>query len=139
MLTIKRSNQKIHVAGSGMIMIVALCFGFGCQTTTNESPSAVSLPLDEKIVEWVEKRSEIMVKHRTSCEDMAQALYQHHLDHLDQEKKWKAIRQQMDIDQKMLFDQLFGKRLKAALEKSKIVYEYCADHPDILSLPKRGE
>ncbi len=122
-----------------MMLMMIFAILAGCQSPKKDQASASTLPLDEKIVEWVEKRSEIMVKYRTSCEEMAQALYQHHLDHLDQEKKWKAIRQQMDIDQKMLFDQLFGKRLKAALEKSKIVYEYCANHPDVLNLPKRGE
>jgi hypothetical protein len=122
-----------------MMLMMMFSILVGCQSAKKDQLSADALPLDEKIVEWVEKRSEIMVKYRASCEEMAQALYQHHLDHLDQEKKWKAIRQQMDIDQKMLFDQLFGKRLKAALEKSKIVYEYCADHPDILNLPKREE
>ncbi len=102
-----------------------------------KTKQAVSLPLDEGIVIWVEERAQLIVKHRADCGKMAQALKDHHFKNEAQEEKWKEIRKQMNIDQKMLFDQLYGSRLKTAMEKSRILYEYCSEDEEIRNIDQQ--
>ncbi len=118
------------------LIISLLLLGNIMACENKEIKKESTLPLDEKIVIWVEERAQLIVKHRADCNQMAQALRDHHLDHQELEKKWKDIRKQMDIDQKMLFDQLYGSRLKTAMEKSRILYEYCSEDESIRNLDK---
>ena len=80
----------------------------------------------QEFMSWLNQRVDLMIRHKASCQQMAQALYDDHLATRAKRQKWKELKLGNTLAKRSIIDPQFGQLLTQQIMKGDLVYSYCA-------------
>lgn len=95
-------------------------------THQSNEKNVISLKETQEFMQWLDKRVDLMIRYKASCQQMADALHRDHKMMMSKLKKWREQGLGELLAKRAVSDPSFSQKLTQQILKADLVYSYCA-------------